>query len=396
MNQEEKKILEEFLLDIDILDGLDAYLNKFNTFDVLRISKMEIRHSNMLAWLLNPRETHGLGDVFLRKFLQHCAKSYTVQKDGSVVDVIEASLIDYDDFLVSREWNNIDVLLVSSKNKIVICLENKIFSKESEHQLKKYLQIVNKRYPYYKKAFIFLTPEGDVSSDEENWIAMNYSEILFMLEKTMELKKENINPNVIMFLEQYKHIIRRDIIMDEELIAVCTEIYNKHQKALDLIYEYKQDNDMQIKKIIENALEKYENILMDISSKTYIRFCTKIIDDVIPKDGEGWTKTNRILLYEIQNKGAKIVFKLVIGPTIEISTGIRKKVYDLSDKNEKIFIGKVKKLTTKYTQIYSIPMVSKEIMETGDMEAIKEEVENFIARFVNDDMKKIDEIIKGL
>ena len=71
MNEEQKKILEEFLLDIDILDKLDGYMNKFNVFDVLRISKMEIRHSNMLAWLLNPKETHGLGDTFLRKFLQH-------------------------------------------------------------------------------------------------------------------------------------------------------------------------------------------------------------------------------------------------------------------------------------------------------------------------------------
>ena len=137
MNTEQKKILEEFLLDIDILDKLDGYMNKFNVFDVLKISKMEIRHSNMLAWLLNPKETHGLGDTFLRKFLQHCAKSYNTQNNDFKIDIIKASLMDCDDFLVSREWNNIEVLLVSSSNKIVICLENKIFSKESKHQLKK-------------------------------------------------------------------------------------------------------------------------------------------------------------------------------------------------------------------------------------------------------------------
>ena len=39
MNTEQKKILEEFLLDIDILDKLDGYMNKFNVFDVLKISK---------------------------------------------------------------------------------------------------------------------------------------------------------------------------------------------------------------------------------------------------------------------------------------------------------------------------------------------------------------------
>ena len=126
-------------------------------------------------------------------------------------------------------------------------------------------------------------------SDEENWMSVNYSEILSMLESSIELKKEYINPSVEIFLEQYKHMIRRDIIMDEELVAICTEIYNKHQKSLDLIYEYKQDNDMQIKKIIEGVLAKYEDIEMDNSIKTLIRFYTKTIDSVIPKDGEGWT-----------------------------------------------------------------------------------------------------------
>lgn len=396
MNNEQKKILEEFLLDIDILDKLDGYMNKFNVFDVLKISKMEIRHSNMLAWLLNPKETHGLGDTFLRKFLQHCAKSYNTQNNDFKIDIIKASLMDCDDFLVSREWNNIDVLLVSSSNKIVICLENKIFSKESKHQLKKYLDIVNKRYPDYKKAFIFLTPEGDMPSDEENWISVNYSEVLSMLESSMELKKEYINPSVEIFLEQYKHMIRRDIIMDEELVAICTEIYNKHQKALDLIYEYKQDNDMQIKKIIEDILAKYDDIEMDHSNKSFIRFYTKTIDNVIPKCGEGWTKSNRILLYEFQNKGGKIVLKLIIGPVKDNDTDIRERVFELASENKNIFKGKVSKLTPKYTQIYAVPVISKEVMEGGDMEAIGNDIDTFVSRFVNEDMKKVDDIIKEL
>ena len=38
----------------------------FNAFDVLRYSDYEIRHSNVLAWLLTPGETHGVGAAFLR------------------------------------------------------------------------------------------------------------------------------------------------------------------------------------------------------------------------------------------------------------------------------------------------------------------------------------------
>lgn len=42
----------------------------FNLFDVLKISKTEIRHSNMLGWLLNPNENHGMGDAFLKAVVQ--------------------------------------------------------------------------------------------------------------------------------------------------------------------------------------------------------------------------------------------------------------------------------------------------------------------------------------
>ena len=40
---------------------------RFNPFDVLRYSDYEIRHSNVLAWLLQPNETHRIGDAFLRE-----------------------------------------------------------------------------------------------------------------------------------------------------------------------------------------------------------------------------------------------------------------------------------------------------------------------------------------
>ena len=42
----------------------------FNLFDVLRNAEFEIRHSNILEWLLDPGETHRAGSKFLREFIQ--------------------------------------------------------------------------------------------------------------------------------------------------------------------------------------------------------------------------------------------------------------------------------------------------------------------------------------
>ena len=63
------KALKEFLLDIECLEPLAEWTSKFNLFDILKITRTEIRHSNMLSWLLNPSENHGLGDSIIRGFM---------------------------------------------------------------------------------------------------------------------------------------------------------------------------------------------------------------------------------------------------------------------------------------------------------------------------------------
>jgi hypothetical protein len=42
----------------------------FNIFETLEYQRREDTHSNLLAWLLNPEESHGIGDIFLRTFVQ--------------------------------------------------------------------------------------------------------------------------------------------------------------------------------------------------------------------------------------------------------------------------------------------------------------------------------------
>ena len=49
---------------------LKAYYSKRSTLDILGVARSELAHSNMLAWLLDPNETHGLGLFPIRKFLQ--------------------------------------------------------------------------------------------------------------------------------------------------------------------------------------------------------------------------------------------------------------------------------------------------------------------------------------
>ena len=75
MEKEELKSLYDKLLKDEDFDKLDLGLKNPNIFQILRITKNEIRHSNFLSWLLDPYESHKLGDIFLKRFLREVFSS---------------------------------------------------------------------------------------------------------------------------------------------------------------------------------------------------------------------------------------------------------------------------------------------------------------------------------
>jgi hypothetical protein len=114
-NNEALKFLDNFLVNNVELEELSARLSTFNIFNVLRIENKEIRHSNALAWLIDPQESHGLGQIFLRRFLS------TILLDNENVDIsltpAQVELMTLLDIGVRREWKNIDLLITSHANK---------------------------------------------------------------------------------------------------------------------------------------------------------------------------------------------------------------------------------------------------------------------------------------
>lgn len=80
MLEEDWKKLERFLMDIDVLDDLNSYLTDFNAFETLGIVNTEIRHSNVLGWILDPHENHGMQDTYLKKFIQHISYNFNDYK----------------------------------------------------------------------------------------------------------------------------------------------------------------------------------------------------------------------------------------------------------------------------------------------------------------------------
>ena len=319
-----------------------------NLFEILSIEKDELRHSNVLAWLFNPQDSHGLDDFFLRSFLKDLFSKYrnTINTEINFFDI---EVFDFDNVEVRREWNNIDLLILSRKNNLAIVIENKIDSSEHSNQLNRYFKLADKEFKYYDKLFIYLTREGETPSDEDNWLIYSYSSILKLITRLLKYRKNSINETSKDFLVQYKTILRRYIVGNSEIEKICKEIYEKHKKALDLIFQYKPDIDLEIKDKLKEIIEAKNRLIYDSGSKTYSRFITKNLDNLIPIKGEGWTASKRILLFETVNYDNKFYIKLIIGPGPD---DIRNKLNKIAKSNTKLFNKEHRNLGKKWFTIY--------------------------------------------
>ncbi len=120
MTEEELQIRYADLLKDASFQKLEILSENPNIFEILKTQTYEIRHSNFLAWLLNPNANHGLGDRFLKMFLIDLA----VDKKSNAFNVLMVQNLDYSNIEIRREWKNIDILIVFPD--LVVAIENKI------------------------------------------------------------------------------------------------------------------------------------------------------------------------------------------------------------------------------------------------------------------------------
>ena len=116
--------INDLVADPDF-EHISNKLTKFNFFEAIGAQRREVRHSDFLAFLLNPKGNHGLGDAFLRRFLKHALKTSFNYPESS-------------DFQIERETRNIDIFLHDDKSHLAVIIENKIDSDEHDNQLERY------------------------------------------------------------------------------------------------------------------------------------------------------------------------------------------------------------------------------------------------------------------
>ena len=389
------QIINGLISDIDCLEPLYQWTNDINIFNILKLDRMEIRHSNMLSWLLNPNDTHGLQDKLLKKFLIYATNgtNLEIMKGLSPIDV---DLMNLADAVIYRERNNIDVLLVSEENKLVMAIENKIGTGEHSDQLNRYRKILFEEYgEKYRYVLIFLSPEGVSSSDTENWVSMSYDFVLSELNKLIAIYK--ISDKSKLYINDYINVIRRNIVVDKDLKELCKNIYFKHKEAFDLIFENKPDLYSEIADFIYNYLksneEKYDITVWNDYSNSYIRFTpNKLVELYGNMGSEEWYRNKNLVAIEIQNyKDSDLAAKVIIGPSKNEFAEVRQKLLNAAINKKWKMQGQ--KLTDKWKTIKTNKLVSKEKLNFDNMKFVDDMISIPIERFLENEMPEIIETL---
>jgi hypothetical protein len=350
---------------------------------------VEVRHSDFLSFLLTPSESHGLGDLFVKRLLQKAISTSAGQ--SLPLTLIDLDTWDLDELIVLREWQNIDILLVDQRSQLVVIIENKVHSSEHSEQLQRYWQIAKQHYPGWRIVGLFLTPDADPPSDD-NYLPIGYQVICEILENLSKTRSTILNSDVRVTLNHYTQMLRRHIMSESEIAELCQRIYRKHKHAIDLIYEYRPDQQAALKDILEHLVESQPMLVLDHSSKSYVRFTVKEWDVPLLRQGEGWTNSGRMLLFQFNNFEDRLWLYLVIGPG-PLET--RQKLHDLAHAHKPHFKPAYRALNKKLNTIYQREILSPATYHESTAEQKEAEIQKKWKEFLQYDLPQIQSNLKA-
>lgn len=211
------KSIRELL--VDFKETIDRYhqqqeevADDFNLLEVMRLTGKEIRHSMVLAWLLdhdmNRLGTHAQGNLGFRLFLKEFSELHFP--------------IGYADsqYWVRREVSGDESVVdieVACRGRFLIHIENKIWSSEGTDQTDREWSDLQRRAKGLNVMApdiyaLFLTPDG-AKPVNPNFRAIRWRRIVSVLEAFADLAKP---VDVKLFTRHYARALRRFIVIQDK------------------------------------------------------------------------------------------------------------------------------------------------------------------------------------
>lgn len=251
--------LHRFVLDSQDLRALEKQLKQFNVFDVLKSTTHELRHSNILAWLMDPCANHGLGELFLRRWLMEVCAVAGMNDLHIDLNPVEVDTTPFKSVKVCREWNNIDILVdiqLAGDDHWIIVIENKVRSVQGTDQLRGYRAKVEATYPTVaKRLYFFLTMYNEQPLDR-NFIPTTYEVVHQALGVCLDEARDVMPAGPVTLIDQYRSILQEQFMEKTPTVELAHRIYWAHREALDYLFEHMPDVLDEATKLLWNKLEQ--------------------------------------------------------------------------------------------------------------------------------------------
>jgi hypothetical protein len=271
--------------------------------------RQELRHSEFLAFLLDPSQNHGLGDAFVTRLLQ----TVLLAARGAPLPVspLDLDVWSLDEITVQREWQHIDILLLDEAHHLAVVIENKVDSNEHSDQLARYHEVVRRAHPDKTFFGIYLTPDGEPPSHPE-YHSCSYGMIAKAIQDLMVSRKSTMGEDVRTGLRHYYQMLHRHIMSESRIADLCQRIYRKHQRALDLIFEHRPDLQSALSELSRELVEATPVLTLEQTAKASTRF--RLDEwDAVPQLLQGTSPTDRLLFFYMYSGPEILELKLYLG-----------------------------------------------------------------------------------
>lgn len=212
----------------------------YNLFSILSIERYELKHSALIANLLDPEGSHGCGDAFLRAFFEIALKERTYLFEDCTLPHSYTEY--YTGPIAGDTGGRIDILVESKSSHYGLIIENKIYAGDQDKQLTRYDNYGKKTFGADGYLLVYLTLYGydaskestaTKSAEEVGYLRLSYAEdILRWLEQCVRLadNKPLVRESLNQYIRTIKQLTYQD--MNQENIQTIIDLAVDHPEVV--------------------------------------------------------------------------------------------------------------------------------------------------------------------
>lgn len=311
-------------------------------FEIMGVQRSEKVYSNVLAWLLNPKESHGLGCWPMRLFLmavrvasqkfrkssKKCVIPFWLNKIGMYkiksVDVIREFPITG----IRRRMDMFCQMVVSVRDEDIKCqvvIENKVDSYEHDCQTETYYNFVCEKYGGENALFVFLTPEsswrltngfGEVECSSTTYVHLNYQLVVEeMLELIVEkLKSSDARRCVDDLITAMRYDAKKENVMavstrEQKLLKEFINEQKDFLKRVAVSLGYCQaDEELNLVGLAMNKRDRTQYSLCGSAGMAMNRLVLAVVKEYVARNKNcTWEQLNAVFPKELQGSFGVVV-----------------------------------------------------------------------------------------